>query len=74
MFWSWSWSWSDCKAEEKHLFPGETVLLELVRVLKTKMACLLAELLSCCSCHGGDKQPVTMSFSIHGRVVVSGCR
>ncbi|TWW72296.1 hypothetical protein D4764_16G0007930 [Takifugu flavidus] len=62
------WFWSDWEAEEKELLLG-TVLLGLLRFLKDKMACLVLDLLSCFSCHRGakgDKQPVTMSFSILG--------
>lgn len=62
------WFWSDCKAEEKHLFLG-SLFLGLGRFLKSKMAHLLVELLSCFSCHrgvNGDKRPVTMSFSVLG--------
>lgn len=60
------WFWSDCEAEEEDLSLG-SVLLGLARFLKSKMASLLVELLSCFSCHRGvkgDKQPVTISFSI----------
>ncbi|CAF88846.1 unnamed protein product, partial [Tetraodon nigroviridis] len=62
------WFWSGCKAEEKDLFLG-SVLLGLARFLRSKISCLLLDLLSCFSCHRGvkgDKQPVTMSFSILG--------
>lgn len=59
------WFWSDWEAEEKELLLG-AVLLGLLRFLKDRMACLVLDLLSCLSCHGGtkgDKPPVTMSFS-----------
>lgn len=56
------------RAQDKELFLGG-LLLGLARFLKSKMGGLVAELLSCFCCHRGnkgDKQPVTMSFSILG--------
>lgn len=60
------WFWSHCKAEEKDLLLG-SVLLGLLRFLRSKTARLLVDLPSCCSCHSGvkgHKRPVTMSFSV----------
>lgn len=62
------WFWAHCKAEQKDLLLG-SLLLAWLRWLRRKMADVLVELLSCLSSHRdikGDKQPVTMSFSMLG--------
>lgn len=70
MFW---FRW-DGRAQEKELFLGG-LLLGLARFLKSKMAGLVVELLSCFCCHRGakgDKHPVTMgSSTLGGGVLVA---
>lgn len=60
------WFWSDREAEEKEVLLG-AVLLGLLRVLQEQVGSLVLDPLSCFSCHGGAKQPVTISFSVLGR-------